>query len=148
VRPLFGYGTFCREAWRRTLFGADYAVEPATLPGWRRAAVPSGYLSIVPDAGASVRGLAIVLDAAGWAIADAWEDVPLYHRTVVEVTTERGPLSALTYVYAHAAELDATPVADDVLALVDDAAVEAALAQFAPRMHAIRADFGAGTTLP
>lgn len=148
MRPLFGYGTFCRRAWRRTLFGADYAVEPATLAGWRRAAVPSGYLSIVPDPSASVRGVAIVLDAAGWAIADAWEDVPLYRRTAVEVTTERGPLSALTYVYAHAGDIDATPIADHVLALVDDAAVEAALARFAPRMHTIRAAFGAGATRP
>jgi gamma-glutamylcyclotransferase (GGCT)/AIG2-like uncharacterized protein YtfP len=130
------------------VFGADYAVEPAMLAGWRRAAAPSGYLSIVPDASACVRGLAIVLDAAGWAIADAWEDVPLYRRAAVEVTTERGLLSAVTYVYAHPGELDATPIAGDVFALIDEVSVEAALTHFAPRMQAIRAAFGAGATLP
>jgi gamma-glutamylcyclotransferase (GGCT)/AIG2-like uncharacterized protein YtfP len=136
---LFGYGTFRRESWRRAIFGADYAAEPATLSGWRRASTPSGYLSLVRAGGACVHGIAIALDEAGWKIADAWEDVPLYRRIGVEIATAGGLQSAGVYVYAHAGTLRPVPIDDDALALLDDAAVEAAIARFVPRMRAIRA---------
>jgi gamma-glutamylcyclotransferase (GGCT)/AIG2-like uncharacterized protein YtfP len=136
---LFGYGTFCRETWRRAIFGADYPAAPATLAGWRRAATPSGYLSVVRAPGACVRGIAIALDAAGWKIADAWEDVPLYRRVTVRIETGGGPQSASVYVYRDAAALLPARIEDDTVALLDDAAVETAVARFAPRMRAIRA---------
>jgi gamma-glutamylcyclotransferase (GGCT)/AIG2-like uncharacterized protein YtfP len=136
---LFGYGTFCRGTWRQKIFGADYAVEPATLTGWRRAATPTGYLSLVRAEGACVRGVAIALDDAGWKIADAWEDVPLYRRITVEIATAGGLQRAGVYVYADAGALRPVPIDDDALALLHDAAVEAAIARFAPRMRAVRA---------
>ena len=64
---LFGYGTFRKTAWRCAILGADYPSEPATLPGRRRVALASGYLSlretVVPLA--PVAGVLLELDDVG-----------------------------------------------------------------------------------
>lgn len=135
---MFGYGTFRRSAWRRAILGADYCWQPATLSGYRRVATPGGYLSLRETvvALARVEGVLVELDAQGWQIADAWEEVPRYVRTAVVVNTMNGPVEAQTYVYAD--ELELQPVDDDRLASLSDLDVEAAIAAFEPVMRRIR----------
>lgn len=142
MTPLFAYGTFRRTAWRREILGADYPCQPATLAGFRRVTTPSGYLSLRTTvvALARIEGVVIELDDAGWAIADAWEDVPAYERVTVTVATMNGPLEVQTYVYAaHGEEL--LPVDDERYASLDDGEVEASIAAFEPTMRRIRARY-------
>ena len=135
---LFGYGTFRKTAWRCAILGAEYPCEPATLAGWRRVAVASGYLSLRETvvALAPVPGVLLELDDVGRRIADAWEEVPAYTLVDVVVNTMRGPVAALTYVCND--EHDAIPVDDDRFALLPDADVEASIALFAPTMRWFR----------
>jgi gamma-glutamylcyclotransferase (GGCT)/AIG2-like uncharacterized protein YtfP len=139
VKPLFGYGTFRKAAWREAILGAQYPAQPATLPGYRRVACASGYLSLretVMDVGL-VEGILIELDEVGWRVADAWEEVPIYHRVEVAVNTMHGCVDAVAYFC-----LDAThvrPIEDDRLALLTDAEVEASIEIFAAKMRRIRA---------
>jgi len=138
VKPLFGYGTFRKTVWRNAILGAEYPCEPATLTGWRRVAVASGYLSlretVLPLA--VIPGALIALDDVGWLIADAWEEVPKYVRVEVEVNTMRGPVGAVTYVCAD--DAGAVPVDDDRFALLSDADVESSITVFGARMRALR----------
>jgi hypothetical protein len=137
VTPLFAYGTFCHPRWRVRLLGLDYPARPATLAGWRRVALPSGYLSLRPSAQDRVAGVIIALDDAGWRIADAWEEVPRYVRVAVDACTGVDVLAAHTYVFTGDSET--TDVDDDRFALLPDADVERAIAAFQPAMRAIRA---------
>jgi gamma-glutamylcyclotransferase (GGCT)/AIG2-like uncharacterized protein YtfP len=144
VKPLFGYGTFRRTAWRDAILGAPYPAQPATLRGYRRIACASGYLSLretLFDVNL-VHGVAIDLDELGWKIADRWEEVPKYRRIDVVVSTMHGPLEAQAYVCAN--DEGAIPVDDDRLALITDADVEEAIATFGPRMRALRAHAAEG----
>jgi hypothetical protein len=139
VTPLFGYGTFCRPDWRRAILGAEYPAVPARVHGWRRTATPSGYLSLVPAAAdaAPVAGALIELDATGWAIADAWEEVPLYARIAVVAHASARTVAATMYVYAEPERTVAVP--GEPLTLLDERAVAAAIAAFGPTMEALRA---------
>jgi gamma-glutamylcyclotransferase (GGCT)/AIG2-like uncharacterized protein YtfP len=131
MRPLFGYGTFRKPAWRDAILGAAYPARAATLHGWRRTATGSGYLSIAPEPGAATDGVLIELDAQGWAMADAWEDVPRYERIDVRVDSAGGAVDAIAYVCVES-DAAVTLVADDDArcALLDDAEVEAAIRTF------------------
>jgi gamma-glutamylcyclotransferase (GGCT)/AIG2-like uncharacterized protein YtfP len=138
VKPLFGYGTFRRTAWRSATLGAQYPAQPATLRGYRRIACASGYLSLretVFDVGL-VHGTLIELDEIGWMIADAWEEVPTYLRIDVTVNTMNGAVEAATYICTD--ERGATPVDDDRLALLTGSEVETSIEKFAPVMRHIR----------
>jgi gamma-glutamylcyclotransferase (GGCT)/AIG2-like uncharacterized protein YtfP len=98
MTPLFGYGTFHNPAWRRAILGADYPARAAQLHGWRRAVLASGYLTLIRDERHSappVAGVLLDLDDAGWRIADAWEEVPRYHRIAVRVESARGSVAAI-----------------------------------------------------
>lgn len=142
MTPLFGYGTFRRTAWRNAILGAEYPAQPATLAGYRRVALTTsaayGYLSLRETVFALslVEGVLVDLDAVGWEVADAWEEVPTYRRTEVVVNSMSGPVEALTYICSDTA--DARPVDADVLALISDADVEASIRAFAHRMRVIR----------
>jgi hypothetical protein len=137
VKPLFAYGTFRRPSWRRRLLGADYPARDATLPGWRRIALASGYLSLRRSRGAAVDGIVVALDALGWRIADAWEEVPRYARVPVEVRAGGETIAAETYVCEDAAAIgDVDPARD---ALLPDEAVERAIAAFESAMRRLRA---------
>jgi gamma-glutamylcyclotransferase (GGCT)/AIG2-like uncharacterized protein YtfP len=144
VRPLFGYGTFRKSAWRSAILGAEYPVQPATLRGYRRIACASGYLSLreTPFDVGSISGVLIDLDELGWRIADRWEEVPKYVRTPVTVSSTNGPVEALTYLCAD--DRAATPVDDDRFALLTDAEVEAAIERFAPLMRSVRRELEPG----
>jgi gamma-glutamylcyclotransferase (GGCT)/AIG2-like uncharacterized protein YtfP len=138
VKPLFGYGTFRKAAWRDAILGAQYHVQPATLRGYRRVACASGYLSLrttVMDV-SLIEGVLIELDELGWQIADRWEEVPKYHRREIVVNTMGGRADAWTYICTD--DSGATPVDDDRLALISNAEVEAAIETFAPHMRALR----------
>jgi gamma-glutamylcyclotransferase (GGCT)/AIG2-like uncharacterized protein YtfP len=131
VRPLFGYGTFRKPAWRDAIFRAVYPARAATLHGWRRTATSAGYLSIARTPGAAVAGVLIDLDADGWAIADAWEDVPRYERVAVTVEADGGAVDAIVYVCVDRdAAVTILDDDDERCALLDDAAVEAAIRRF------------------
>jgi gamma-glutamylcyclotransferase (GGCT)/AIG2-like uncharacterized protein YtfP len=145
VKPLFGYGTFRRTAWRNAILGAEYAAQPATLRGYRRIACASGYLSLretLFDVNL-IHGVLIDLDELGWEIADRWEEVPTYRRTDVAVNTMNGTVEAVTYICADD-DTAATPVDDDRLALLTDADVEGSIAAFGPLARAIRRRAGEG----
>ena len=138
MKPLFGYGTFRKAAWRNAILGAEYPAQPATLRGYRRIACASGYLSLretLFDVGL-VNGALIEIDAIGWEIADRWEEVPTYRRHDVVVNTMSGPAEAMTYVCAD--DSGATPVDDDRFALTADAAVEASIREFDMIVRLIR----------
>jgi gamma-glutamylcyclotransferase (GGCT)/AIG2-like uncharacterized protein YtfP len=140
VTPLFGYGTFRKTTWRDAILGAVYPAQPATLRGYRRVAIASGYLSLretVADL-QLVHGVLIELDAIGWSIADRWEEVPKYRRIDVVVNTMHGKVDAQAYVCARADS--AMPVDDDCLTLLADAEVEDAIESFGPKMRRIRRD--------
>lgn len=130
MTPLFGYGTFRRPAWRRAIFGVDYPARDARLHGWRRAALASGYLTLIRDeqAAAPAPGVLLDLDDAGWEIADAWEEVPRYQRLTVRVESSRGQVDAVAYIAPS--DGAARSLADDRLAAIEDTAVEAAIARF------------------
>jgi len=140
VKPLFGYGTFRRTAWRNAILGAEYPVQPATLRGYRRVATGAGYLSLretLFDV-ALIEGVLVELDDVGWRIADAWEEVPKYQPVDVLVNTMHGPRPALTYICA---ELGGVPVEGDATALLTDVEVEASIEIFSLRMRRIRRMF-------
>lgn len=129
-KPLFGYGTFRKAAWRARILGAEYPAQPATLRGYRRIACASGYLSLretLVDIGL-IQGVLVELDELGWRIADAWEEVPTYRRADVVVNTMTGPVEAWTYICSD--DTDATPVDDDHFATIDESEVEASIAWF------------------
>ena len=143
--PLFGYGTFRRTAWRCAILGADYPCGPATLSGYRRVATPQGYLSLRETLAPlpPVAGVLVELDAIGWEVADAWEEVPRYHRVAVVVSTMFGPRDAAAYVYGDDPSAPLHPVNDDCLATLDDREVEASIAAFEHSMRVIRARYDA-----
>ncbi len=130
TKPLFGYGTFRKAAWRERILGTQYPAQPATLRGFRRIACASGYLSLratLFEVGL-IEGVLVELDELGWRIADAWEEVPKYRRADVVVNTMSGPAEAWTYVCSD--DTGAAPVDDDRLALIADAEVETSIAWF------------------
>lgn len=138
MKPLFGYGTFRKTAWRNAILGAGYPAQPATLRGYRRIAVASGYLSLretVIDI-KLVAGVLIELDEIGWRIADHWEEVPKYRRIDVAVNTMSGPVDAQAYVYTLSD--DGTVVDDDSHALIADSEVDVAIERFATGMRRLR----------
>jgi gamma-glutamylcyclotransferase (GGCT)/AIG2-like uncharacterized protein YtfP len=130
MKPLFGYGTFRKAAWRERILGAQYPAQPATLRGFRRIACASGYLSLRETLFevSLIEGVLIELDELGWRIADAWEEVPKYRRADVVVNTMDGPVDAWTYLCAD--DTGAVPVDDDRFALIADAEVETSIAWF------------------
>ena len=130
MKPLFGYGTFRKAAWRERILGAAYPAQPATLRGFRRIACASGYLSLretLFEVGL-IEGVLVELDELGWRVADAWEEVPKYRRTTVVVNTMNGPVDAWTYVCSD--DTGAVPVDDDRFALIAEADVEASIEWF------------------
>jgi gamma-glutamylcyclotransferase (GGCT)/AIG2-like uncharacterized protein YtfP len=140
MKPLFGYGTFRKAAWRNAILGAEYPAQPATLRGYRRIACASGYLSLretLFDVG-FIQGVLVELDEIGWHVADAWEEVPKYGRIDVTVNSMNGPVDAQAYVCAD--DSGATPVDDDRFALITDAEVDASIAIFGEKMRWLRGE--------
>jgi gamma-glutamylcyclotransferase (GGCT)/AIG2-like uncharacterized protein YtfP len=84
VFPLFAYGTLRDPEYQRELFGRTYAMQPARVSGFVVRSTGGGYLAATPTDGGTIIGAIVALDAAGYAIADAWEDRSVYDRIEVD----------------------------------------------------------------
>jgi gamma-glutamylcyclotransferase (GGCT)/AIG2-like uncharacterized protein YtfP len=103
VIALFAYGTLRDAEYQRALFDRTPAMQPATLAGWRPVVAESGYLTIVRAPGECVNGDVVLLDEHELAIADGWEEVPLYERVSIEARALDGaPIACWVYVRATA----------------------------------------------
>jgi len=126
---FFAYGTLLDPEYQRELFGRAVPTAPATLAGWRAVFTESGYLTIVPHSGGSVRGALVTVDDRELAICDAWEDVPLYARVDVRVERHDDGTTVDTWAYVRAVPGgDAAP--PGILARVERAAIIAAIRRF------------------
>jgi gamma-glutamylcyclotransferase (GGCT)/AIG2-like uncharacterized protein YtfP len=96
--PLFVYGTLRDEEYQRALFDRVFPPIPARLTGWMVVVAESGYFTIVESAQAHVDGALLELDDAALALADRWEDVPVYERRNVIVDVAGKPRTAFVYV--------------------------------------------------
>jgi gamma-glutamylcyclotransferase (GGCT)/AIG2-like uncharacterized protein YtfP len=96
--PLFAYGTLRDADYQRALFDRTYPMRPATVTGFIVLSTGGGYLAATPRESGSISGAIVELDAAGYAIADAWEDLRVYARIEVEANGEDGPQRCLMYV--------------------------------------------------
>ena len=95
---LFVYGTLCDSRIQQALFGRQISGVAATLSGWSvYCSDADGFLFIRPNAEGTVAGVIISLDDRELEIADAWEDVPLYHREIVTVVSEAGNCETWAY---------------------------------------------------
>jgi acyl-CoA thioesterase I len=84
VTVVFAYGTLRDAEYQQALFGRTFPTRPATLTGWFAVIAESGYLTVVQAPGETLSGDLVALDDAALAVADAWEEVPLYERSRVE----------------------------------------------------------------
>jgi len=99
VNHVFAYGTLRDAEYQRALFDRVLPVRPATLPGWLVVVAEGGYFTLVPAPGESVSGDLLTLDDDALALADAWEEVPLYERLCLEVRDANGAgVAAFVYV--------------------------------------------------
>jgi gamma-glutamylcyclotransferase (GGCT)/AIG2-like uncharacterized protein YtfP len=87
---VFAYGTLRDAQYQRALFDCPMPTRPATLAGWQVVVHEGGFLTIVAAPGESVSGDLVALDDDALAIADAWEEVPLYERRHAFATTADG----------------------------------------------------------
>jgi gamma-glutamylcyclotransferase (GGCT)/AIG2-like uncharacterized protein YtfP len=102
VPPLFVYGTLMYPEVLDVLLGRTPDMAPASLHGWRAAALADRvYPGLVAAPGAASGRLLLGLDAHEMEVLDAFEDV-LYERRLLELV-DGG--QAMTYVW-----LDATQV--------------------------------------
>jgi len=125
---FFSYGTLLDPEYQRELFGRSVPTAPATLPDWQAVFTPTGYLTIVPRAGAEVRGALVTVDERELAICDAWEEVPLYERIDVRALDAHGdPVGTWAYVRAVPGGEPAPP---GVLARADRADVIRTIRRF------------------
>jgi gamma-glutamylcyclotransferase (GGCT)/AIG2-like uncharacterized protein YtfP len=112
VLPLFAYGTLRDPEYQREIFARTYAMRPAQVRDFIVVSTRGGYLAALPQAGATIAGALIELDAEGYAIADAWEDRTVYDRVEVEARDVDGRSERCwLYVYARPAA-GGSPVTD------------------------------------
>ena len=97
---MFAYGTLRDAEYRRALFERELPARPATLSGWCAVVADGGYLTLVRAADETVSGDLITVDDAALALADAWEEVPLYERHSVKAHDASGS-GVLAFVYVR-----------------------------------------------
>jgi gamma-glutamylcyclotransferase (GGCT)/AIG2-like uncharacterized protein YtfP len=127
VNELFAYGTLRDAEYQQALFDRVLPMRPATLPDWIAVVAEGGYLTLVRAPGESVSGDLVTLDDAALALADAWEEVPLYERLRIVVHAPNGDsVPAWVYVRPSAsrerapAGMLARPERSEVLAQIRD----------------------------
>jgi gamma-glutamylcyclotransferase (GGCT)/AIG2-like uncharacterized protein YtfP len=98
VIELFAYGTLRDAEYQQALFGRALPTRPAMLPDWLAVIAEGGYLTVVRAPGETVTGNLVTLTDAELAIADAWEEVPLYERLRVEADANDAIVPAWLYV--------------------------------------------------
>ncbi|MDR1523211.1 MAG: gamma-glutamylcyclotransferase [Endomicrobium sp.] len=96
---LFSYGTLQDKTVQMRLFGTNVHSLTAVLLNHAVVCV-DGYLSIVPYSGEEVVGEILELSSLQLQIADKWEEVPLYTRSHIVVTTSAG--LSVVWVYFRA----------------------------------------------
>lgn len=99
---IFAYGTLRDAEYQRELFGGTLPARPATLPDWLVVIAEGGFLTLVRAPGETASGDLVTVDDAALAIADAWEEVPLYARLAVEARAGGIAVAASVYVRATA----------------------------------------------
>jgi gamma-glutamylcyclotransferase (GGCT)/AIG2-like uncharacterized protein YtfP len=62
----------------------------ARVTGFVVVSTTGGYLAAAACAGAHIEGALVALDAAAYAVADAWEDLTVYERIETEARGEDG----------------------------------------------------------
>jgi gamma-glutamylcyclotransferase (GGCT)/AIG2-like uncharacterized protein YtfP len=98
---VFAYGTLRDAQYQQALFDATMPMRPATLVDWQIVVHEGGFLTLIRAPGELVYGDLVLLDEEALAIADAWEEVPLYQRLRVEATAADGaPVPCWVYVRA------------------------------------------------
>ena len=112
--PLFAYGTLRDPEYQRELFARTYPMQRACVTGFIVVSTGAGYLAATPRDEATIDGVLVDLDDAGYAIADAWEDRTVYDRVEIEAYGQDGRMQRC-WIYV---QLDAggAPVADERLA--------------------------------
>ena len=98
MTAVFAYGTLRDAEYQRELFGHELPMQPATLADWMPVVAEGGYFTIVPAGGETVSGDLLELNERDLAIADGWEEVPHYVRSIVEVIAGGAPVEAWVYV--------------------------------------------------
>jgi gamma-glutamylcyclotransferase (GGCT)/AIG2-like uncharacterized protein YtfP len=112
--PLFAYGTLRDPEYQRELFDRTFPMRPAEAPGFLAVSTGGGYLAATPRPGATIAGALVELDAAAYAIADAWEDRSVYDRIEsVARLTDGEPVRCFIYMRPGA---DGAAVGDGRLA--------------------------------
>jgi gamma-glutamylcyclotransferase (GGCT)/AIG2-like uncharacterized protein YtfP len=111
--PLFAYGTLRDPEYQRELFARTYPMQPATVTGFLVRSTPGGYLAAAPRPGATIEGALVYLDAAGYEIADGWEDRAIYDRIEIAACFAAGR-TARCFIYVRPGALGA-PVTDERL---------------------------------
>jgi gamma-glutamylcyclotransferase (GGCT)/AIG2-like uncharacterized protein YtfP len=102
--PLFAYGTLRDPEYQRELFARTYPMRPAEAPGFLVVSTGGGYVAATARPGATIAGALVELDAAAYAIADAWEDRSVYDRIEIEARLADGePARCFIYVRPGAA---------------------------------------------
>jgi gamma-glutamylcyclotransferase (GGCT)/AIG2-like uncharacterized protein YtfP len=114
VRPLFAYGTLRDPDYQRELFGRTYQMHRAWVAGYIARVSRSGYLAAAPRLGALIDGAIVEIDAAGLAVADAWEDLDVYDRIEIDAQRADGRI-VRCWIYVIA-DVDGPPVVDARLA--------------------------------
>ena len=97
---LFVYGTLTDPERVTALTGQQFERCDATLSGFERVNSPLGYPFILPQPGASVRGVLLLdIDLVSLAHLDAYEaEGDLYRRQVIMVEVADRQVPAMTYV--------------------------------------------------
>jgi gamma-glutamylcyclotransferase (GGCT)/AIG2-like uncharacterized protein YtfP len=97
---IFAYGTLRDAEYQQALFDRVLPARPAKLPGWLAVVADGGFLTLVRAPGETVTGDLVTVDDDALALADAWEEVPLYERLGIQARTADGG-SAPAYVYVR-----------------------------------------------
>lgn len=107
---VFAYGTLRDPQYQQALFDATMPLRPATLPDWQIVVHEGGFLTLIRAPGEVVHGDLVLLDDEALAIADAWEEIPLYERLRVEARDAGGaPVPCWVYVRATGSRVRPAP---------------------------------------
>ncbi|WP_176010541.1 gamma-glutamylcyclotransferase family protein [Paenalkalicoccus suaedae] len=94
---LFSYGTLRDEDVQRVLFGRVVEVREAVLDGHAAYVGEDGYYFLKKGIGV-IEGAVLRLTGAELAVADRWEEVPVYARVAVDVRVAGEVVRAWVYV--------------------------------------------------
>jgi gamma-glutamylcyclotransferase (GGCT)/AIG2-like uncharacterized protein YtfP len=122
---LFVYGTLKDAEMRRALFGAEVPHREGVLANYRLQS-SDGFFFVAPHPHSEVRGLVLDLTEDQLLLADQWEEIPFYSRTIARVSCNGHPCEAWVYTRPGVSGVPADPSAastmpkDEVLGLIGD----------------------------